>query len=233
MRVLIVEDNRLERLAMEKLFSMIYPDVFTVVSLAADGKSALLYLEKYFCELVMLDINLPDISGLDLLEKIKELRPATKCIMVTAYAEFSYLQLSIRRNAFDYLLKPYSKNTLKEALDRFLDDYWKGEQYGSNAICVNVRNYLMDNYTKPLMLQDVADAVGFDKSYIGRVFKKEFGMGVMEYLSKIRIDRAEELISRGMSVSEAAVKVGFDDPAYFGKCFKKLKGFSPKNSGKV
>ena len=83
-----------------------------------------------------------------------------------------------------------------------------------------------------ITLQDIADSLGMDKSYIGRVFRKEFGYSIIDYLLRIRIDKAEALIIHGMNVSEASEKVGFSDPSYFGRCFKKLKGYPPKDARK-
>ena len=65
MRVLIVEDNPIERLALEKLFRLSYPAEFSSIGLASDGRSAQLQLEKSLFDLVMLDVNLPDVNGVD------------------------------------------------------------------------------------------------------------------------------------------------------------------------
>ena len=83
-----------------------------------------------------------------------------------------------------------------------------------------------------ISLQSIADELGMDKSYIGRAFRKEFGSGVVEYLIRYRIDKAESLILHGMNVQEASEAVGFMDPSYFGRCFKRLKGYPPKNARK-
>ncbi len=233
MRVLIIEDNAIERQAMEKLFAMLYPSVFQSVGLASDGRSAVLQLQKNYCDLVMLDVNLPDVNGVDFIDKVNQLRPESKIIMVTAYSDYEYLRQSIRKNVFDYILKPYSMDTFKECIDRFVDQYWRdGEHYGNGGVAQKVYAFLQENYSMQITLQDIADSLGMDKSYIGRVFRKEFGYSIIDYLLRIRIDKAEALIIHGMNVSEASEKVGFSDPSYFGRCFKKLKGYPPKDARK-
>ena len=229
MHVLIAEDNRIERMAMEKLFSMCYEDTFTTISTVSDGNAAISHVKKHYCDLVMLDINMPKRDGLEVLDVINETTPSTRTILVTAYADFEYMQKAIQDNAFDYILKPYSIDTFRKAIDRFLDDFWKKDKYGANATVGRIRQYIQDNYSRAITLQDVADDVGMDKSYIGRIFKKEFNEGIIEYLNHYRLNKAEEFLSMGMNVSEAAEKVGFNDPAYFGKCFKKYKGYNPKS----
>ena len=232
MHVLIAEDNKIERMALEKLFSMYYGNVFTTISSVSNGERAIEHAKKYYCDLLMLDINMPEKDGLEVLQEINATSPNTKCIMVTAYSDFEYMQTAIRENAFDYLLKPYSIDTFKKTIDRFLDHYWHQEKYGVNSVVSDIRQFIVDNYMNQVTLQDVADHVGMDKSYIGRIFKKEFGVGIIEYLNQYRLNKAEELLTKGMSVAETAECVGYDDPAYFGKCFKKMKGYSPSNVGK-
>ena len=234
MRVLIVEDNPIERIALEKLFRMLFPAEFTYVGLASDGRSAEIYLGRNHCDLVMLDVNLPDVNGVDFIDKVNMLRPEARIVMVTAYSDYEYLRQSIRKNVFDYILKPYSIGTFKECIGRFIGEYWKGrESYGSKNTAQKVYELIEGSYARQISLQEIADDLGMDKSYIGRAFRKEFGCGVVEYLIKYRIDKAEGLILNGMNVSEAAFAVGFQDPAYFGRCFKRIKGYPPKDAKKI
>ena len=234
MRVLIVEDNPIERLALEKLFRLSYPAEFSSIGLASDGRSAQLQLEKSLFDLVMLDVNLPDVNGVDFIDTVNELRPDARVVMVTAYSDYEYLRQSIRKNVFDYILKPYSMATFRECIDRFIAQARNdGESYGSQSLAQRIYRIIEERYKEPISLQEIADELGMDKSYIGRVFKKEAGSGVVEYLIKYRVDKAEGLMLRGMNVSEAAEAVGFSDPAYFGRCFKRLKGYPPKDARKV
>ena len=234
MRVLIVEDNNIERLALEKLFSMYYPAEFTSVGLAQDGKSAEIQLGKSYWDLVMLDVNLPDANGVEFIDTVNRIRPDARIIMVTAYSDYEYLRESMRKNAFDYMLKPYSIGTFRECIDRFIAQYWSaGRSYGSQGVAQRVYKCIEENYSRRISLQQIADMLGFDKSYLGRAFHKEFGCGVVEYLIRYRIDKAEGLLAHGMNVSEASSECGFSDPAYFGRCFKKLKGYPPKDAKKI
>ena len=233
MRVLIVEDNPIERLALEKLFRMSYPTEFSTVGLASDGHSAELQLEKSSWNLVMLDVNLPDVNGVDFIDRVNALRPDARIVMVTAYSDYEYLRQSIRKNVFDYILKPYSIGTFRECIGRFISQYWENsENYGSLSVAQRVYQYIEENYARQISLQEIADALDMDKSYIGRAFRKEFGCAIVEYLIRFRMDKAEGLILHGMNVSEAASAVGFSDPAYFGRCFKRIKGYPPKDARK-
>ena len=233
MKVLIIEDNPIEREALEKLFRMVYPSEFSSIGLASDGHSAEKQMEKSYWDLVTLDVNLPDVNGVDFIDRVNALRPEARIVMVTAYSDYEYLRQSIRKNVFDYILKPYSLSTFRECIDRFISQHWEnGESYGSQGIAQKVYHYIEDNFDKQISLQEISQALGMDKSYIGRAFRKEFGCAVVEYLIRFRINKAESLIAHGMNVSEASSAVGFSDPAYFGRCFKRLKGYPPKDARK-
>ena len=90
-----------------------------------------------------------------------------------------------------------------------------------------MRQYLDEHYAEDVTLDELARLVNRDRSYVGKLFKREYGSSIFSYLLSVRIRHAKELLASGMSVGEVAVRVGFSDPAYFGKCFKREVGTSP------
>lgn len=231
MRCLIIEDELLERRALEKLFKMCFPSKFEYVASAMNGNTGLKMLENSDFDLVILDINLPDFEGTEILSLINKNYPETKVIMATAYSDYEHIRKSMRNNAFDYLLKPYSIDTFKEAINVFISSV-EEESFGTANTIGKIKKYIEENYMKDIGLEDIASAVGFDKSYIGRVFKKSEGKTIMNYVLEYRIEKANSLIKKGMSVSEVSYAVGFNDPAYFSKCFKKVTGTSPSSKSR-
>ena len=231
MRCLIIEDELLERRALEKLFKMCFPSKFEYVASAMNGNTGLKMLENSDFDLVILDINLPDLEGTEILSLINKNYPETKVIMATAYSDYEHIRKSMRNNAFDYLLKPYSIDTFKEAIKVFISSV-EEESFGTANTIGKIKKYIEENYMKDIGLEDIASAVGFDKSYIGRVFKKNEGKTIMNYVLEYRIEKANSLIKKGMSVSEVSYAVGFNDPAYFSKCFKKVTGTSPSSKSR-
>ena len=231
MRCLIIEDELLERRALEKLFKMCFPSKFEYVASAMNGNTGLKMLENSDFDLVILDINLPDLEGTEILSLINKNYPETKVIMATAYSDYEHKKKSMRNNAFDYLLKPYSIDTFKEAINVFISSV-EEESFGTANTIGKIKKYIEENYMKDIGLEDIASAVGFDKSYIGRVFKKSEGKTIMNYVLEYRIEKANSLIKKGMSVSEVSYAVGFNDPAYFSKCFKKVTGTSPSSKSR-
>lgn len=94
----------------------------------------------------------------------------------------------------------------------------------------NVKNFIRENIEIELELEKVANNFGLSVYYFSRTFKEVTGTNFSEYVNKCRIDIAKELLSNGeMNVKEVCYKVGYNDPNYFSKVFKKYEGVSPVN----
>ena len=75
----------------------------------------------------------------------------------------------------------------------------------------------------------MAMSVGVSEDYLGRIFLQELGLSPMEYLNRYRIKEAKVLLNHTCaSITEIADQVGFDDPAYFSRAFRKQVGISPR-----
>jgi AraC-like DNA-binding protein len=91
-----------------------------------------------------------------------------------------------------------------------------------------VREHILANYRRKLDMKSLAELSGLHPVYLGALFKKVNHCTIKEYINRIRINSAENLLSAGgYSVSEAAGQCGFDDIYYFSKVYKKLKGYPP------
>lgn len=100
-----------------------------------------------------------------------------------------------------------------------------------------IRRYIRYNYMMDITASSVAREFGFERSYLYRIFSKEYGIGIKEYIVKTRMEKARELLFDGMGVAECAHVVGYDDEFNFSRMYKKYYGLSPKhhvmkNSGK-
>lgn len=90
------------------------------------------------------------------------------------------------------------------------------------------KQYLRDNYDQPLRLDDVASALNVSGYYLSHVFSQESNFSLFSYLTNLRIERAKRmLIEEATNISEAACAVGYNDPNYFAKIFRKHVGVSP------
>jgi len=94
----------------------------------------------------------------------------------------------------------------------------------------DVKNFIKENIKTELELEKVASNFGLSVYYFSRTFKEVTGTNFSDYINKCRINIAKELLSNGeMNVKEVCYRVGYNDPNYFSKVFKKYEGVSPVN----
>ena len=89
-----------------------------VIGTAENGPAALKLLSEKTVDILITDIRMPGLNGIDLIEQAKSVSPATKYIIISGYAEFTYAQQAVHMGVEDYLLKPINQGQLNEALQK-------------------------------------------------------------------------------------------------------------------
>lgn len=98
----------------------------------------------------------------------------------------------------------------------------------SIRVAMNIEKYIETNIMKPLVLKEIADNVHLSPCYLSSFYTKLRGHTLFDYLNRRRIYRACEILTNPkLNISEVAYQAGFDDPLYFSKVFKKIKGCTP------
>lgn len=115
-RILIVDDHEVVRLGLRSLLDR-HPD-FEVVAEAANGREAIEKVDAYQPDVVVLDIRLPGMSGVEVCQQITEKHPDMHVIMLTSYAEDEMLFAAIRAGAAGYVLKQIGGDDLTRAIER-------------------------------------------------------------------------------------------------------------------
>lgn len=214
-----------------------------------DGASAYEYIEKYKPDIVFIDINMPQKTGLEVCRLLKENNIWTKLVIMTGHDEFSFAYQAIKLGIDDYLLKPFSEEELETALkkvigalekerqnnyvktDKAADEFESMEESATKyeIMSKRIEEYLFENYSKHfLSLEMIAQDLGFESSYLRRIFKWKTGITIMQKLEDIRIKKAKKLLCSGRYRNrEIASMVGFSDQYYFSKRFKQICGMSP------
>lgn len=89
-----------------------------------------------------------------------------------------------------------------------------------------IKEYVMEHYQKEVSLNEVAQHIGLSPYYLSKLFKKIEGENYKDYVIRIRMERAKELLRKKKSIKETALEVGYTDPNYFSRAFKKHTGLS-------
>ncbi|MEW9700249.1 response regulator [Paenibacillus sp. SI8] len=118
---------------------------------------------------------------------------------------------------------------IKQLFKQAIDYAGKHRKTRSSKIAQSAKEYIETSYADPgLQLEQIAQQVFINSSYLRAVFKKEIGMTVTDYVTHVRMQKAKELLGKGnIRLADVAELIGFSDPSYFSKSFKKFFGYSP------
>lgn len=224
---------------------------FMVVGSSVNPKKALVEIHTLAPDLVITDIRMRQMSGLELIEQIRGMEKEILCIIISAYRDFHYAQRACELGAFTYLLKPLEEDKLYKALGAAREvclqqkRKWEilkffeitGEETSVELEGEMPRNAYVDEalyFIKAnlknefLNITDVAAEVHLNSMYFGRLFKENMKKSFKQYLLEERIKKAKRLlIDTRDTVSEIAEKVGIPNPSYFTQQFKKQTGLLP------
>jgi len=117
MRILVADDEPIEREALRLLVQRHLPDV-QVVGEAGTGRQAVEMAETLRPDVILMDIEMPGLSGLEALKEIRERSPGIRCLIVSAYDYFNFARDALRLGAVDYLLKPVKRDQMVDVLTR-------------------------------------------------------------------------------------------------------------------
>lgn len=214
---------------------------FTVAAAAKDGVQAMEWLEKESFDLIITDIRMPKMDGLQLLQEMRRRGWNMPVLIVSAYSDFDYAKQAIHYGAFDYILKPINRGEIAAALERIrgelaakghpqealLDTTPELPLQGKQVI-EEIQRQVQTQYMHDLSIVDMADKMGFNASYLSRLFKQETGKGFVQYLTEYRLDISTRMMQvGGFSMVEIARQVGYSDYKHFRKVFKQYTGMSP------
>ena len=240
-RVLIIDDESPVRIALAKLGDWEKYKVSEILN-AENGKEALELMRLYEPEFVFLDICMPVMDGLEFLEKAKEEYPLSQFIIVSGYDDFTYAQRALHFGATDYLLKPVDRESVNNALAHALDKHSldlmevkkeeenTSSKYTADEACEYIYNFINDHYAENIKISIFADKFFFSKEYISRHFKNKYNHGIYEYVLRVRMQKAAELLKdESIKIQDIGLKVGFADNNHFSKAFKNYYDMSPSD----
>lgn len=210
-----------------------------VVDTAVDGRQGLSVVHQKRPHLLLTDIRMPNLDGLQMIASLKSEFPSLQITVLTAFRDFDYARQAIRLGVCRYLLKPSRMEELHEAVaamtmaltpggpsDLGTDEH-EDPEAGSFVARAAIR-YIEEHYAEHLSLSDVAEHVYVSQWHLSKLINRFAKQSFFDLLNDRRIQRAREMLADPMfRVSEVAYAVGYADVAHFSRIFKKETGKTP------
>lgn len=251
-RLLIVDDEHVIREGLRMLPWK--ENQIEVVGIMKNGVEAAEWINGHEVDILLTDIRMPGMSGIELSKMMLELYPHAKAILLTGYAEFKYAKEAISLGICGYILKPSTPdeiiNTMKMACEKFeyensqltkiqqmeteIQDYSMLVKPSEKLMdeeddrIGQIIHYIYDHYDKELSLSVLAEQFHFTTVYLSHYIKRETGCTFLEILTSIRMYYAAKYLKESkLRNGEICQRIGMADERYFGQVFKKRYGMTP------
>jgi len=223
--ILIADDEKRIRDVFVELF-----EEYRVLT-AADGTEALRIIEKpNSVDIVVLDVMMPGINGIELLKKIKKIDPDKKVVIFTGCDSKEIVVEALRGQADEYIDKPFDIDELRLIFERLLaqsaasEDEFIDMEGKIRKAC----EFIERNYNRMIKLEDLAREIYLSPKYVSRIFKKHTGFTFNEYKINLRMEKAKELLSyTRRPINQIAAMVGYQNAEGFIKIFKRKTKLVP------
>ncbi|MEL7119118.1 MAG: ATP-binding protein [Bacteroidota bacterium] len=248
--ILVVEDDG----DLRDYIGVEFNKSFTIIE-AENGSEGLKKAYKYVPDLIISDISMPVLGGLEMSEKLKkdERTSHIPIILLTAHGSYEHQKKGFEIGVEDFIMKPFSSDILeirinnllqsrKDLQERFSKEF-KVEPSGlpvssmDQAFLNKAMNVIEENLNNPQFSAILfAEEMCMSRVHLYRKLKALTNESVSGFVKIVRLKLAAELIrDKKMRIKEAAYTVGYSDPKYFSKCFKQQFGVNPSEyiEGKI
>ena len=237
MKIMIVDDEPKIRRGMKTLLEE--QDGFEVIGIYDNAMSSLSDLAEKQPNVLITDIKMPEYSGLDLIEKIREKDKNLYIIILSGYGSFKYAQRAIRSGVYRYLTKPTNPRELIsvlreielkiEGINRTVSKSEENESVEvGNLLIRKALDYIELHYAEKIGLKTLSDALYISPNYFSDLFRRHMKVKFSDFLIEYRLKKACILLKKPeYKVSEISEMVGFRDSTYFSTVFKKTYNLTP------
>ena len=230
MKVFIVDDENIIRKGISSILQQHIPSL-EIIGEAADGAEALEKISANVPDIVITDVKMPNMDGVELTKELHRQHPSTKIIVLSGYDDYNYVRQSMKNGALDYLLKPIDKHEFLSLINLLVRNESESKEQpktDSNELISNAKNYIRKHYSDDITMTQVADYVHLNPSYFSKLFRTKTGLTFSVYLTDVRISQAKQLLlNPNIKIYEVCEKVGFSDSVTFNRSFKRVVGVSP------
>lgn len=235
--LLIVEDEPVIRMGLKKYFDWDAFQISTILE-ATNGVEGLAIAKTEKPHLIITDIRMPEMNGLEMIKQIRQQSLSTQIIILTGYNEFEYAQKAIQYGGVrDFLIKPLQYDESYRSISKCMQ-LIKEEHAGNdtdisgdthdNDLFLKIEDYIMNHLTKDTSLQTIAEHFYYNPSYLSRLFKTKLQMNYTEFVRDIKIKVAKKnLENSALNMQEVSSLSGFSSYKQFLHTFRMVEDTTP------
>jgi len=213
---------------------------YHIAGTALDGADAWSMVRDLKPDLLITDIQMPLVDGLELSRRVRSLGWNTRVIILTGFQDFEYARTALRHGVMEFLLKPVDEVALTELLKKLALKI--GEERGGVLRDVPVQAVddqdmvrrvnlaIRSRYKENLSINELAADLFISAAYLGQVYRKKTGLSIKDTIHAVRVEAAKKVLATtSLRIYEVAELVGYVDEEYFSKKFLALVGMTPMN----
>ena len=240
--ILLADDEAVERRYFRNLFHR--RPGYQVVGEAQNGVENMELAEKTQPDVIIMDIYMPLMNGLESAHRIKERFPGIIIILNTAYADFEFAKRALDYRLDAYLLKPASEEQIIETIQSCIAHFANREPVSASQFNVrySIQNspeksenivdilmkYIDENCHRNITLNELAELAHFTPSYVSKQFHRETGQTIKSYINQKKIENAKYLLANTRrTIQEIAQDSGFNNISHFNRTFRQITDMTP------
>ncbi|MEH2948883.1 response regulator [Sporofaciens sp. JLR.KK001] len=241
-KILLADDEAVERRYFRNLFHRHME--YQVVGEAQNGVEIAELAEKAQPDVIIMDIHMPLMNGLESAHKIKERFPGMIIILNTAYADFEFAKKALDYRLDAYLLKPASEEQIIETIQSCMAHSAGRDLAAASQLnaCRSIKNspeqpenivdilmkYIDENCYRNITLNELAELAHFTPSYVSKQFHRETGQTIKSYINQKKIENAKYLLANTRrTIQEVAQDSGFNNTSHFNRTFRQITDMTP------
>lgn len=242
-QILIADDEKNSR---DGLISLDWGKFnISVATAVSNGLDAYNYILSNHVDIILTDIKMPFMDGIELVRKVHENFPEIISVVLSGYDDYKYLRECLQNNVYDYMLKPLKPDELTSTFNHITRvlDIRRAESSDDSSFSADTsenfvnskkhitdlaQQYINQHYKEPITLNTLAAHIHVSPTYLSRILNMELDMGLPDLVNNLRIKKAKEMLSdHNLRINEISEALGYNSTQYFTRTFKKLTGFTP------
>lgn len=238
-KLVLVDDEYYAIEGMKQMLDWEKYDI-SIVGTASDGTQGLDIIRETGADIVIADIRMHELDGLDMIGILRNEGFKGKIIIISGYQSFEYAKTAIDYKVDKYLTKPLDEEEFETVIGSLVDEL-KGDSEAETQHMPDLLKEVLKEvdlrYTENIQLSGLSEKFFCSTAYLSKLFKRYVGMNYIDYVRKLRIEKAKDMLKKtNMPIEWISEQVGWESSRRFRDAFKDLEGVSPneyrRNGGK-